>query len=133
MADHVINGLMGTTLEKIKDIVDASTVIGDPIITGETTIIPVSKISYGFASGGSDFPSKSDKELFGGGSGAGVTASPIAFLVINGTDVKLLHVENNPTSVDKVVGLVPDLVDKVSELVKNNKKDKNVKEDKAAE
>lgn len=129
MAEHAINGLMGTTLEKIKQMVDSSTIIGEPIITGDVTIIPVSKIVYGFASGGSDFPSKTQKDLFGGGSGAGVTVAPVAFLVINGADVKLLQINPDPNTADRVVGLVPDLIDKVSGIIANSdsKKDKKKK------
>ncbi|MCI7084590.1 sporulation protein YtfJ, partial [bacterium] len=73
MSDHPINGLMQTTMQKIKEMVDVNTIVGDPITSPDgTIIIPVSKVSYGFASGGSDFPTKKEnKECFGGGSGAG--------------------------------------------------------------
>jgi sporulation protein YtfJ len=121
MGEHAINGLMGTTLEKIKEMVDASTIIGDPIINGEITIIPVSKVVYGFASGGSDLPTKTPKQVFGGGSGAGVTIAPVAFLVINGRDVRLLQIDSNPGTADKVIGMVPDLFDKISGLFKKDK------------
>jgi len=98
MTEHPIQGMMDTTLERIREMVDASTVIGDPIVTGDTTIIPVSKISYGFASGGSDFPTKQEKDCFGGGGGAGVSVTPVAFLVISGAGVQLLHVDANRSS-----------------------------------
>ena len=124
MAEHPIQGMMDTTLERIRQMVDASTVIGDPIVTGETTIIPVSKISYGFASGGSDFPTKQDKDCCGGGGGAGVTVSPVAFLVISGGGVQLLHVDTDRSSVDKLVGMIPDVVDKVSGMVSSSKRKK---------
>lgn len=124
MAEHPIQGMMDTTLERIRQMVDASTVIGDPIVTGETTIIPVSKISYGFASGGSDFPTKQEKDCFGGGGGAGVTVSPVAFLVISGGGVQLLHVDTDRSSVDKLVGMIPDVVDKVSGMVGSSKRKK---------
>ena len=79
-----ITQMMGVAMEKIHEMGDVSTVIGEPIHAGDTTIIPVSKVSYGFASGGSDLPAKQNpKELFGGGAGAGVTVQPIAFLIIN--------------------------------------------------
>ena len=80
MSDHPIEGMMNTTLEKIKQMVDVNSIVGDPITAPDgTIIIPISKISYGFASGGSDFPSKvqSEKEFFGGGTGAGISINPI--------------------------------------------------------
>ena len=83
MSDHPIESMMNTTMEKIKTMVDASTMIGDPITTPDgTVIIPVSKVSYGFASGGSDFVSKNaaSKDLFGGGAGAGITLTPVAWI-----------------------------------------------------
>lgn len=86
MSEHPIEGLMDVTLEKIKSMVDSNTIIGNPInMPDGTLILPVSKVSFGFASGGSDFPSKTSKQLFGGGGGAGVSISPIAFLVVRAT------------------------------------------------
>ena len=80
MAEHPVQGLMGSTVEKIREMADANTIIGTPItLDGSTTIIPVSKVTMGFASGGSDVGAKSTKEMFGGGSGAGVSITPIAF------------------------------------------------------
>lgn len=114
---HPIKGMMDTTLSKIKDMVDVSTIIGDPVISGETTIIPISKMSYGFASGGSDFDGKAGHRCFGGGGGAGVTVQPVAFLVIHGSNVRLLQIDNNMNSLDKAVGMIPNLVDKVSDLL----------------
>lgn len=83
MSDHPIEGMMNTTLEKIKQMVDVNSIVGDPITAPDgTIIIPISKISYGFASGGSDFPSKvqSEKEFFGGGTGAGISINRLRFL-----------------------------------------------------
>lgn len=114
-----VQGLLGVSLEKIKEMVDANTVIGTPITSPDGTIlIPVSKISYGFASGGSDLPNKAGTDLFGGGSGAGINITPIAFLVISNGDVKLLQLVAKPESTDRLVNMVPDLVDKVSGLFK---------------
>ena len=96
MGNHPIDGMLGTTMEKIKEMVDVDSVIGKPITTPDgTTVIPISKVSYGFASGGSDFPAKSQpaKDFFGGGAGAGITITPIAFLSICNADVKLIQVE----------------------------------------
>lgn len=115
--DNHVQGLLGVSMEKIREMVDANTVIGEPISTPDgTTLIPVSKISYGFAAGGSDLPNKAGATLFGGGSGAGINVTPVAFLVISGGDVRLLHIVSKPDSTDKIVNLVPDLVDKVSSL-----------------
>ena len=124
--DHPINGLMDTTMEKIKEMVDVNTIIGDPITSPDgTIIIPVSKVSYGFASGGSDFPTKKEsKDCFGGGSGAGITIQPIAFLTVFRGDVKLIPVEKYEGAADRVVGMMPELVDKVSSLFKKDKKKK---------
>ncbi len=123
MSDHPIEGLIGASLEKIKQMVDVETIIGDPITTADgITIIPVSKVSFGFASGGSDISSKSAKDLFGGGSGAGVTISPIAFIVIANGDVKLLQMSMNANSSNAVVNMIPDVIDKITSIVK--KKDK---------
>lgn len=82
MAEHPIQGLMGVTIEKIRDMVNAETIIGDPIHVDDTTIIPVSRVTFGFASGGSDVAPSSNKQMFGGGSGAGVSVTPVAFLVV---------------------------------------------------
>ena len=121
---HPIKGMMDTTLSKIKEMVDVSTIIGDPIVNGDTTIIPISKMSYGFASGGSDFDGKSGHRCFGGGGGAGVTVQPVAFLVITPTNVRLLQIDNNMNSLYKAVGMIPNLVDQVSSLLAGVK-DKN--------
>ena len=78
---HPINGLMGTSMEKIRELVDVNTIIGDPITSPDgTIIIPVSKVSFGFVAGGSDLPTKAPKEVFAGGSGAGITINPQAFI-----------------------------------------------------
>ena len=132
MTDHPIQGLMSTALSNIKDMVDVNTIIGDPITTPDgTVILPVSKVCFGFASGGSDYPSKNTTQPpatlpFGGGSGAGVTITPIAFLVVSEGNVKLMQISDNATAVDKIVGLVPDLIDKISSKFK---KDKDAKEE----
>lgn len=113
---------MGTTMEKIRDMVDVNTIIGDPILTPDgTTIIPVSKVSFGFASGGSDIPSKIPKELFGGGSGAGVSIQPLGFLVVHQGDVRLLEMNGPGDSMGKALGLVPDVISKISDLFKKDK------------
>ena len=123
MSDHPIYVLMKTTMDKIKEMGDVNTIIGDPITSPDgTIIIPVSKVSYGFASGGSDFPTKKEnKDCFGGGSGAGVTIQPVAFLTVYKGNVKLMPIEKFDGAADRVVGMVPDLVDKVTALFKKDK------------
>lgn len=126
MSEHPIEGLMDVTLEKIKSMVDSNTIIGNPInMPDGTLILPVSKVSFGFASGGSDFPSKTSKQLFGGGGGAGVSISPIAFLVVRGNSVRMLQLADTSNSVDRAIGLMPEMVDKVADLFGKNKKDDN--------
>ena len=127
MKEQSAAGILGTTIDRIKDMVDSKTIIGEPIDAGEgIKVIPVSKVTYGFASGGSDFPSKATKELFGGGGGAGVTLTPVAFLVINSGNVTVKYLSEGPeTSVERVVGALPELVDKLSEIVDKFKSKKD--------
>lgn len=118
MKEQSVSGVLGTTIEKIRELVDVSTIIGEPMDAGNgISVIPVSKVSYGFASGGSDFPSKSNAELFGGGGGAGVTITPICFLIINNGEVSIKHISMEEGSVERVIGMVPDVVDKVAGVV----------------
>ncbi|MBR1534614.1 MAG: GerW family sporulation protein [Ruminococcus sp.] len=126
MSEHPINSLMDTTMKKIKELIDANTIIGDPITTPDgTTIIPVSKVTYGFASGGSDLPTKKDnRECFGGGSGAGVTIQPIGFLTISKGNVKMVPIEKYDGAADRIVGMIPEAFDKISDFFKKDKKDK---------
>ena len=117
--EHPISELMQTAMSSMKDMVDVNTVIGDPVTTPDgTTVIPVSRVSYGFASGGTDLPSKAQPSagLFAGGSGAGITISPIAFLTIHQGNVRVLQIEPYLSSVDRALEKVPDVVDKVTAL-----------------
>ncbi len=117
-----ISELMGVTMQKIREMVDVNTIIGQPIQADGVTLIPVSRLSFGFGSGGCDFSSKNQKpeseNNFGGASGAGVNIAPVAFLIVKGDTVKLLPV-NPPagTTVDRVVEMVPELVDKVTGFI----------------
>ena len=125
---HPIEGLMDTTLEKIKQMVDVNTVVGTPITTPDgTTIIPISKVVYGFASGGSEFGGKqtASEKLFGGGTGAGVTINPVAFLAVCNGDVKLLGISEYKDGQDRAIGMVPEVIDKIVGLFKKDKKDNN--------
>ena len=125
------NGILKTTIEKVRDLVDVSTIIGDPInLPDGLTIIPVSKVTYGFASGGSDFPSKNNVELFGGAGGAGITINPVAFLVVKDGDVTIKHITANDNAVERSVTMVPEMFDKVTNFVSKNKE---AKADKTAE
>ena len=126
MKEQSASGILGTSIEKIKDLVDASTIIGEPIKISETLqIIPVSKVTYGFASGGTDFPSKSNQELFGGGGGAGITISPVAFLVVNNGSVSVKYINAAEGSVERVIGMVPDIVDKATDVISQLKNKDN--------
>lgn len=130
MSEHPIEGLMDTTLEHIKEIMDVNTVIGDQITTPDgTVIIPVSRISLGYASGGSDF-GKTERQKFGGGGGAGGTIVPVAFLVVSNGNVKLLQISQSNGAADKAVSLVPELFDKITTLFGKGKKNKDGKDSK---
>ena len=134
MKEQSAAGILETTIEKVKNLVNVSTIIGDPMtVDGGITIIPVSKVTYGFASGGSDFPSKSNKEIFGGGGGAGVTITPVAFLVVNDGEVTIKHITAYDNAAERVVNLVPEMFDKVTSLVNKTKKEKEAAIDAAVE
>ncbi len=123
MKEQSAEKILASTIEKVRDLVDVSTIIGEPIkVDDNVTIIPVSKVTYGFASGGSDFPSKNNVELFGGAGGAGVTINPVAFLVINKGEVSLKHITAADNAAERAVNLVPEMFDKVTNLVNRNKK-----------
>lgn len=139
MSDHPIEGLMLTTMNSIKDMIDVNTIVGEPIETlNNITIIPISKVGFGFASGGSEFKgevineySRKDKDEeveyklpFGGGSGAGVSISPVAFLVVEQGNVKLMPV-NHSSALDRLLDYVPDLMEKVSKMLNKQMDNKN--------
>lgn len=118
---HPINGLMETSLQNLRSLVDANTVIGESITTPDgTVIIPVSKVSFGFASGGSDIPSSKVGEPFGGGAGGGVSVQPMAFLVVKDGKVELLQINDSKNTADRIVGLMPEMFDKISALFKKD-------------
>ncbi len=124
MASNV-EGLMGVSVDKIRELVDANTVVGTPVVTPDgTTLVPVSKVSYGFASGGSDLPSKTAGGLFGGGSGAGVNITPVAFVVIKDGSTQVVPIVAKPDTGDRVVSLVPELLDKLTEKFGKSDKEK---------
>ena len=121
--EHPIGSLMDTTMEKIKEMIDVNTIIGEPITSPDgTLIIPVSKVSYGFAAGGSDLPTKKEnKDCFGGGSGAGVTIQTVAFLTVYQGDVRLVSVDREEGTADKLVNMIPDVLKKVKGVFKKDK------------
>ena len=129
-----LNDLMDATLEKIRTMVDANTIIGAPIQAEGVTLIPVSRMSFGVACGGCDFSTKNQKpeqgNNFGGGSGASGKLEPVAFLVVRGESVKLLPVAPPPaTTVDRVIETVPDVVDKVTDFIEKQQEKKEAKAD----
>ena len=124
--NHPINDMMAETIQKIRETVDANTVVGEPIRAGDVVLIPVSRISFGFATGASEFGGKAPKapgdNPFGGGGGAGGKVDPVCFLAVSGTSVKVLPVEMPPlTGVDKVVDMIPDAVTKISGILEKRK------------
>ena len=125
MEKKQITDLMETTMQKVKEMVDANTIIGHPITTPDgVMLIPVSKINFGFAGGGTDFAKKQgNSDAFGGGAGAGVNIIPIAFIVIKGENVRLLHISPpGNSSVDRVIDAFPDIIDKVGDFMDKTKK-----------
>ncbi len=140
MSEHPIQGLMDTAMSNIKSMVDVNTIVGDPVTTPDgTVIIPISTVSFGFGAGGSQFAAKKDavtpqNPMFGGGCGGGANVKPIAFLVVGGGNIKLLPINDKSTPVDKLINLMPEVVDKMngalSGAIDKLKKEKKSKEDK---
>ena len=127
--NNSLTELMEASMSKIRDMVDSNTIIGEPIQTPDgVTLIPISRVSFGFGSGGGDLPS-SQKELFGGGTGGGVTITPMAFLIVRNGDVKLIQVQSYNNTADRLVGMVPDVMDTVSGLISGGKKEKPAEEE----
>ncbi len=121
--ENKVHGLMGLSIDKIKEMVDVNTVIGEPMVLADgMTLIPVSRVSYGFASGGSDLPTKGTQELFGGGGGAGINITPIAFLVVNNGNVRVVPMVSTPDSINQIVNMVPGVVDKIGGFFNKDKK-----------
>lgn len=123
---HPVDSLMQSTMENLRNMIDVNTVIGEKIETSDgTSIIPISKVTFGFASGGSEFQTPAQPSTsslpFGGASGAGVTVKPIAFLVTKDGFVKLVPVEGS-SSYDRLIDLVPQMLDGIKNLFPNSKK-----------
>ena len=125
MAEKPVQELMASSLEKIRDLVDSNTVIGSPIHTQDgTTILPISKISFGFVSGGTDFATKTQKDLFGGAASAGGSVTPVGFLVIKDGSVKLMQLAEGGATLDRLINMMPEVIDKLEALIgKKTKKE----------
>lgn len=121
MSENSLKNIMDTTMDKLKAMINADVITGTPVVVGDITLIPVSKVAYGLATGGSDFPTKSNSQVFGGGGGAGVTISPVAFIAINGDSVKMLPVYNELTTLEKAVTMAPEIIDKAKEVFSRDK------------
>ena len=132
MKETPVNKIMESTLDKMRDMVDVSTIIGEPVVTGNTTLIPVSKVSYGFTLGGTDLPSKQNAELFGGAGGGGISITPVAFIVIENGKCRMMQINNYTSSADRAIAMIPELVDKLTELI-TAKKDEEAKDATPAE
>lgn len=133
MADHPIQGLMKTALESLQAMVDVGTIVGDPIETEDGhTIITLSKVGFGFVAGGSEFTTKNENQdedptedteaylPFGGGTGGGVSITPIAFLIIGREGVKTIHLDNNTHLYERLIDLAPQTIEKIKEVIEKN-------------
>jgi sporulation protein YtfJ len=120
LSEHPIEGLMRTAMESIKGMIDVNTVVGQAVETRDGgTIIPISRVSFGFAAGGGEYFRKSpatEPHPFGGGSGAGVTVHPVGFLVVKGDSVRLLSVDRGDL-VESLMNTAPQLLDQIQDLV----------------
>lgn len=134
MSEHPIQGLMTTAMENLQEMIDVNTIIGDPVETPDgSVIIPVSKVGFGFAAGGSEFngsqsqqgsqgASGTEKKLpFGGGSGGGVSITPIAFLIVSSKGVQMVHLDEHTHLYEKLIESAPQAVEKIKELLKQSK------------
>ncbi|RQD76581.1 MAG: sporulation protein YtfJ [Candidatus Syntrophonatronum acetioxidans] len=130
MEDHPIQGLMKTAMESLKEMVEVNTIVGDPVETPDgSVIIPISRVTFGFAAGGSEFESTEENQQpggndkgrsnlpFGGGSGGGVTLQPVAFLVVGQGQVRLLPVDNN-LLLDRLIDLTPQVINQIQSMLK---------------
>ncbi|MBE6136954.1 MAG: sporulation protein YtfJ [Erysipelotrichaceae bacterium] len=120
--DHPISDLLNVSMKCINEMIDANTIIGTPITYNKTTIIPVSRVHLGFLSGGSDIKPNTNKAepLFGGGTGGGLSLTPIAFLVVQDDNINLISIDSESRIADKLIDLVPKALEKVKTLVNNN-------------
>lgn len=139
MSDHPIQGLMKTAMENLKEMVDVNTIVGDPVETPDGSVImPISKVGFGFAAGGSEFVvdhktatgTTETLHPFGGGSGGGVSITPIAFLVVSSTGVKMVHLDSSTHLYEKLLDFAPQVVEKIQQMVNNSGGNQNPDETK---
>lgn len=123
MSDKNIQSIIDVTIEKMRTMIDADTVLGTPVTADGATVIPVSKVSFGLATGGSDLPTKSEKEVFGGGGGAGVTMIPLGVISVSGGNVKFIPINNEVTALDRALQALPELVDKIKAIIDDKRAD----------
>jgi sporulation protein YtfJ len=135
MEEHPIQGLMTTAMENLKDMIEVNTIIGDPVESPDgSVIIPVSKLGFGFAAGGSEFnagKSQGDSEVelpFGGGSGGGVSITPVAFLIVSERGIKMVHLDQHTHIYEKMLDFAPQVVEKVQQIIKDSTQGKKPKE-----
>ncbi|OEF97249.1 sporulation protein YtfJ [Vulcanibacillus modesticaldus] len=132
--EHPIQGLMKTAMENIKEMVDVNTIVGEPVETPDgSVILPISKVGFGFAAGGSELNFESSEEKgnggpqdkpFGGGSGGGISITPVAFLVVSRTNgVQLLPLDSETHIYERLINLAPQLMEKLQNSLKNKKQD----------
>ncbi len=121
MSDKNIQSIIDVTMEKLRAMVDADTILGTPVSVEGSTIIPVSKVSFGLATGGSDLPTKTEKEVFGGGGGAGVSIIPMGVIAVSGGNVKFIPINNEVTTLDRALGALPEIVDKIKAMIDEKK------------
>ena len=117
MSENNINAIIDVTMDKLRTMVDADTILGTPVTVGDNTVIPISKVSFGLAPGGTDFPSKSEKTSFGGGGGAGVTITPIGIIAMSSGNVKFIPVNNEVTTLDRALQALPEIIDKLKAII----------------
>lgn len=127
MSEHPIQSLMATAMENLKGMIDVNTIVGDAVETPDgSIIIPISKVGFGFAAGGTEFDFGDKKEHqgypFGGGSGGGVSITPVAFLVLSHGDIRLLTLEKNAQILDRILDLTPEVVDKIQKAMSGTNK-----------
>ena len=142
MGEHPIEGLMQTTMESIKEMVDVNTIVGDPVESPDgLVIIPISKVSFGFAAGGSEFnnfkknykdkdddkDNSSSKYPFGGGSGAGVSVQPVAFIVVGNEQIKLLPVDQGSNLINNIIEAIPKFTGNLQNMIKSKNQKKEHK------
>ncbi len=128
MSDHPIQGLMTTAMENLKEMIDVNTIIGDPVETPDGSVImTVSKVGFGFAAGGSEFSieGESGSQPFGGGSGGGVSITPIAFLIVNSQGVRMLHLDESTHLIEKILDVAPQAVEKIQQMLSKGGENKN--------